>query len=147
MGKTVVVHIKGTSDSNFRVWLLDNDEVTSSRQINMSDYFRFESGEYDYLIELTTEYFDAEIADDTARQLAFKALTWDTTLDNFTVNEIGVYYGTLDDYMAGAESNPEYAAEPVVEAGTSEDEAASGDDAETSDGEAADEQASDGEAA
>ena len=48
-------------------------------------------------------------------QLAFKAPTWDTTLDGLTVNEIGVYYGTLEDYLAGEESDPDYALEPVAE--------------------------------
>lgn len=115
MGNTIVVHIKGTSDNNFRLWLLDEVEVTASRQIDMNEYFRFNSGEYDYLIELTTEYVDAEIANDTALQLAFKALTWDTTLDGLTINELGVYYGTLEDYMAGVESNPDAALQPVAE--------------------------------
>lgn len=115
LGKTVVVHIKGEAASNFRLWLLDSVEVTASRQINMSEYFNFESGEFDYIIELTAEYFDAEVADDTAMQLAFKAPTWDTTLDGLTVNEIGVYYGTLEDYLAGKESDPDYALEPVAE--------------------------------
>lgn len=115
MGNTIVVHIKGASDNNFRLWLLDEVEVTASRQIDMNEYFRFNSGEYDYLIELTTEYVDAEIANDTALQLAFKALSWDTTLDGLTINELGVYYGTLEDYMAGVESNPDAALQPVAE--------------------------------
>lgn len=100
MGDSVVVHIKGESESNFRLWLIDDDEHTSSAQINMMDNFQFITGEFDTMFELTVEYVDADINDDTATQFAFKAPSWNSTLDNITIEELSVFYGTMEDYKA-----------------------------------------------
>ncbi len=104
---TVVVHIKGTSEDNFRVWLLDSGVVTSSNQVNMLNDMKFFSfGEYDFLFELTCQYFDAEIADNLAKKLCFKAASWNTTLTNLKIDEVGIFEGTLDEYKLACE-NPE----------------------------------------
>ncbi len=98
MDTTVVASIKGKSDGNFRVWLLDSGEVTSSNQVNMQSEFAYVGGEFEFLVEMTVQYVDNNIADNLARKLAFKAPSWDSKLDGLVIEEIGIYYGTLRDY-------------------------------------------------
>lgn len=100
MGNTICVHIKGESVGNFRTWLIDDGEVTSSEQHNMETDYGFTGGEFDEIIEYTVQYVDNTIADDTATQFAFKASSWNTTLDGLTITEVGVYNGTLEEYKA-----------------------------------------------
>ncbi len=100
MGNTICVHIKGESVGNFRTWLIDDAEVTSSEQHNMEVDYKFFGGEFDEIIEYTVQYVDNTITDDTATQFAFKASSWNTTLDGLTVTEVGVFKGTLEEYKA-----------------------------------------------
>lgn len=100
LGDTICVHIKGESAGNFRTWLIDDAEVTSSEQHNMENDYGYVSGPFDKIIEYTVQYVDNDITDDTATQFAFKASSWNTTLDGLTVSEVGVYKGTLDEYRA-----------------------------------------------
>lgn len=112
MDSTICVHIKGGSAGNFRTWLIDDTEVTSSNQHNMETDYGFINGEFDEIIEYTVQYVDNTITDDTATQFAFKASSWNTTLDGLTVTEVGVFKGTLEEYKAAAE-----AAAPAAEGG------------------------------
>lgn len=100
MGNTICVHIKGESVGNFRTWLIDDAEVTASEQHNMEVDYKFFGGEFDEIIEYTVQYVDNTITDDTATQFAFKASSWNTTLDGLTVTEVGVFKGTLEEYKA-----------------------------------------------
>lgn len=102
MGNTICVHIKGESVGNFRTWLIDDAEVTASEQHNMEVDYKFFGGEFDEIIEYTVQYVDNTITDDTATQFAFKASSWNTTLDGLTVTEVGVFKGTLEEYKAAA---------------------------------------------
>ncbi len=105
MDETVVVRIKGNSKDNFRVWLLDAGQTTSSNQVNMQNDMGFSGGDFDLLVELTVQYIDAEIADNLAKQIAFKAPSWDSTLTDLTVTEISVFNGTMKEYRKLGESD------------------------------------------
>lgn len=79
--ETVTVHVKGSSDGDFRVWLIDEQEVTNSDiyQISLDD---FTSGDFDKTFNLT--------ATAEATEIFFKAPTWDTTLNNLTITELSI---------------------------------------------------------
>ena len=55
-GDSVVVHIKGVSDGDFRVWLLGAGEATCSNQYKFSEH-GYTSGEFDKIIEFTFQDF------------------------------------------------------------------------------------------
>ncbi len=130
MGNTICVHIKGESVGNFRTWLIDDAEVTSSEQHNMETDYGFTGGEFDEIIEYTVQYVDNTIADDTATQFAFKASSWNTTLDGLTVTEVGVYKGTLEEYKAAtADAVPAEGEEAPAENAEGENAPAEGEDA------------------
>ena len=137
MGNTICVHIKGESVGNFRTWLIDDAEVTASEQHNMEVDYQFFGGEFDEIIEYTVQYVDNTITDDTATQFAFKASSWNTTLDGLTVTEVGVFKGTLEEYKAATadavpaegEETPAENAEGEEAPEESEDTPAEGEDA------------------
>ena len=103
IGDTVVIHIKGTSDGDFRVWLLAAGEspdkgtqATFSNQWKASENGFAAPGEFEKFIELTAEDFDA-VGGTEGDRVAFKAASWDTTLENLTITYLGIIYGSLDD--------------------------------------------------
>lgn len=126
---TVVFHIKGTSDDNFRLWLLDSGVVTSSNQFNATNDEGYFKGEYEFFVELTCQYFDADIADNLAKQIAFKAASWNTTLTNLKIDECQFFEGTLEEYRTAMEAAlesgevPAEGAEVVTEAPADEADA------------------------
>lgn len=94
-GDTVTLHIKGTSNSDFRVWLLATNAKTASNQWKASTNGYSGTGDFEFFIELTCQYFDADF--EIATDVNFKASSWDTKLEGFTLSYIGVTYGTLAD--------------------------------------------------
>lgn len=90
-GETVTVQVKGNSDGNFRVWLIDAQETTNSNVYVMADN-GFTSGDFDQTIELTAT------ADST--ELFFKGPSWDTPINNLTITELTVTGGSLGDDAA-----------------------------------------------
>ncbi len=80
-GETVTVHIKGSSDGDFRVWLIDVQEVTNSDIYQISTE-GFTSGEFDKTFNLT--------ATAEATEIFFKAPSWDATLNNLTITELSI---------------------------------------------------------
>ncbi len=107
---TLVVYIKGNAEDNFRCWLLDEGVVTSSNQINMQNDMKFFSyGDYEFFLELTAQYYDADVANNMANKLCFKAPSWDSTLTNLTIDQIGIFEGTLEEYRAACENPEAYA--------------------------------------
>ncbi len=101
---TVVFHVKGTSDDNFRMWFLDTGVATSSNQFNATNEEGFFNGEFEFFVELTCQYFDAEIADNLAKKICFKASSWNTTLTNLKIDECEFFEGTLEEYRAAMEA-------------------------------------------
>ncbi len=113
---TVVIHAKGTSDDNFRAWLMDSALVTSSNQINMlNDMKYFANGDFDFLLELTCQYFDAEIADNIAKKICFKASSWNTALTNLKIDELAIFNGNLEEYRTACENPEAYTPEQPAE--------------------------------
>lgn len=86
-GETVTVSVKGSSDGNFRVWLIDTQEVTNSDVYVMADH-GFTSGDFDQTFELTA------VGDGT--EIFFKGPSWDVTINNLTITELTVTGGSLD---------------------------------------------------
>lgn len=108
MGETVVVRIIGTSTADFRVWLIGDGVATASNQIKVSNEFNFTTGEFDYVFELTaTDHDSRGIA--VADEIAVKGPSYGTNLEDITVNYLGIFYGTMDEYtaaLAAAEEAP-----------------------------------------
>ncbi len=105
VGETIVAHIKGRADDNFRIWLLDSGEVTSSNQVNAVNDLSFFMGEFDFYVELEAQYIDNSIDGNIARKLAFKAPTYNSTLNNLTIDSVEIFYGTLKEYRAEAKTD------------------------------------------
>jgi len=82
-GETVTVHITGSSDGDFRVWLIDVQEVTNSDiyQMSLND---FTSGDFDKTFTLT--------ATAEATEIFFKAPAWDAPLNNLKLTSVDVEY-------------------------------------------------------
>ncbi len=97
IGTTVVAKIKGTSEGNFRTWLLNSGESTMSNQVNAQNDLGFTGGDYELLMEFTVVDFDST-GSTASHRIGFKAPSWDTYLTNFTLTELGIFKGTLDDY-------------------------------------------------
>lgn len=98
-GDTVVLHIKGSAEDNFRVWLLAANAGTASNQWKSADAGYAGTGEFEFYIELTCQYYDVDF--ETAEDVNFKAPSWDGALTNFTLDYVGVLYGTMADVEAG----------------------------------------------
>lgn len=116
-GQTVVVHLKGNSEGDFRVWLLGPNEKTCSNQFKASEN-GFTTGDFDFYIELTfTDHDGAGLT--TAEELAIKGPSYGTNLTNTRVDYIGFTVGTIADVEAAktAEVQPQIdAAKALVEA-------------------------------
>ncbi len=80
-GETVTVHVTGSSDGDFRVWLIDVNEVTNSDIYQMSQN-DFTSGEFDRTFDLT--------ATAEATEIFFKAPSWDAAINNLTIASLSV---------------------------------------------------------
>lgn len=107
LGDTVVVHIKGSSDGDFRVWLLADGktdekgvEITFSNQWKGSDNGFSAPGEFEKYIELTAEDFDKQNMTEADR-VAFKGPSFGTNLSNITLTYVGIIKGTVADVEAG----------------------------------------------
>lgn len=125
MGETVVVRITGTSAADFRVWLIGEGVATASNQIKVSNEFGFTTGEFDYVFELTGTDHDAR-GITVANEIAVKGPSYGTNLEDITVDYLGIFYGTMDEYnaaLAAAEEAPveEPADEAPVEEAPAED--------------------------
>lgn len=99
-GDTVVLHIKGSSESDFRIWLLAANSVTASNQWKASENGYAGTGDFEFFVELTCQYHDADF--ESAEDVNFKAPSWDAQLTNFTLTYVGVMYGTIADMDAAA---------------------------------------------
>lgn len=83
-GESVTVHITGSSDGDFRVWLIDVNETTNSDIYQMSQN-DFTSGEFDKTFTLT--------ASAEATEIFFKAPSWDGKINNLNLTLVDVEYG------------------------------------------------------
>ena len=99
-GESVTVHITGSSDGDFRVWLIDVNETTNSDIYQMSQN-DFTSGEFDKTFTLT--------ASAEATEIFFKAPSWDGKINNLNLTLVDVEYG------AAAEEAEEVEEVEVVE--------------------------------
>ena len=123
---TIVVHIIGSSDGDFRSWLLATEaggekanQATFSNQWKASENGFVAPGEFEKYIELTAEDFDAQ-GGTSANRVAFKAPSWDASLENLTLTYVGVIYGSMADVEAGAVAE----AQPFADASAAALEAA-----------------------
>lgn len=98
LGDTVVIHIKGTSAGDFRVWLLGEAEKTFSNQYKMSDG-GFTSGDFDKAFELTAADFDSAGLTEAAN-LCIKGAAYGVNIEDLTITSISIYYCTLDEYAS-----------------------------------------------
>lgn len=108
IGETVTIHIKGTSNGDFRVWLLGNTysgdkgvEATFSNQWKASENGFTAPGEFEKYITLTAEDFDAQ-GGTVGDRVAFKGPSYGVNLDNLQLTYVGVIMGTTEDIEAGA---------------------------------------------
>lgn len=135
LGDTVVVHIKGTSECDFRVWLLaeghtdeKGDEITFSNQWKGTEHGFNGNGEFEKYIELTAEDYDQQNCT-VADRIAFKGASFGVNLTNFTINYVGIIYNvTMEDIEGDAVSEAQTfaddAASALESAKTAADEAA-----------------------
>ncbi len=100
---TVVIHIKGTTEGDFRTWLLAAPDTRStfSNQWKASASGFMAPGEFEKYIELTAQDFDGTGATE-ADAVAFKAPSYDGVLENLKLTYLGVIYGSIADVEAGA---------------------------------------------
>lgn len=124
--QTIVVHIKGSSDGDFRAWLLASqigeekaNQATFSNQWKASENGFTAPGEFEKFMELTAEDFDSQ-GGTSANRVAFKAPSWDSTLENLTLTYVGVIYGSIADVEADAVAD----AQPYADAAAAALEAA-----------------------
>lgn len=120
--QTVVVHIIGSSDGDFRAWLLATEaggdkanQATFSNQWKASENGFVAPGEFEKFIELTAEDFDTQGAT-SANRVAFKAPSWDSTLQNLKLTYVGVIYGGMADVEADAVADAQPFADASAEA-------------------------------
>ncbi len=109
-GETVVVHLKGTSDGDFRVWLFGAEEKTCSNQYKMSDN-GFTTGAFEVYIELTFTDWDGA-GHTEASDLCIKGPSYGTNLSNTKLEYVGVYKAA----MADVEPDIAAAAQPAIDA-------------------------------
>ena len=98
LGETVVVTIKGTSEGDFRVWLLAESEKTFSNQYKMSEN-NYEDGTFDRAIELTAADFDGAGLSE-ALDICFKGPVYGENLHNLTLESVKIYYCTMEEYLS-----------------------------------------------
>lgn len=114
MGETVVVRIIGTSTADFRVWLIGEGVATASNQVKLSTEFGFTAGEFDYVFELTATDHDSR-GITVANEIAVKGPSYGTNLEDITVDYLGIFYGTMDEYTAALAAAEEAPAEEPAE--------------------------------
>lgn len=114
---TVVIHIKGTTDGDFRTWLLAAPDTgsTFSNQWKASASGFMAPGEFEKYIELTAQDFDGTGATE-ADAVAFKAPSYDGVLENFKLTYLGVIYGSIADVEAEAVAEAQPYADAAVAA-------------------------------
>jgi|LSQX01.3.fsa_nt_gb LPXTG-motif cell wall-anchored protein len=110
-GEEVTVHITGSSDGDFRVWLIDEQEVTNTTIYKMSEH-GFTSGDFDETFTLTA---NADVTDST--EIFFKAPAWDAPLNNLTLTLVDIEYaeGVEVDLGEDEEEVEEVVEDEVVE--------------------------------
>ena len=93
VGEKVTVHISGTSDSDFRFWLCndENGAISSDTKYASNDY-GVTPGSFDFTFELEVKKVDIDIA----AYIQFKGTAWDKPLDNFTITHLAVVYPELE---------------------------------------------------
>ena len=96
LGETVVVKIKGTSEGDFRVWLLGAGEKTFSNQYKMSEN-GFVEGAFEKTIELTASDFDSANLTE-ADNLCIKGAAYGVNIANLTIESVEIYYCSLDEF-------------------------------------------------
>ncbi len=113
IGDTITLHFKGTSDGDFRVWLVDG-AVTASEQW-YSNQNGFSGGEFDFEYTFTVQNWNDEGATG-ATGVDFKGIAYGTNLDNFTLTYLAVVTDgeevaaeTTDDADATEETSEEVA--------------------------------------
>jgi len=87
-GQSITVRIKGTSDSDFRVWLIDANETTVSNQYKMTDNGYTPGTEFDHTFVLTHDGVGPD-----ATELFFKAPTWDGKIENLNLTYVAIVVG------------------------------------------------------
>ncbi|MCD7803760.1 MAG: hypothetical protein LUH03_01185 [Oscillospiraceae bacterium] len=88
IGTTVTIHIKGTSDGDFRVWLVDNATTASEQKYSTTD-FGLSGGDFDLTFDLTVQNWNSEGAT-CATAVDFKGIAYGTNLDNFTLTYLAI---------------------------------------------------------
>ena len=126
LDNTVVLHIKGSCEGDFRVWLLADGqteekgiEITFSNQWKASEYGVTAPAEFEKYIELTAEDYDAQNMT-TANRIAFKGPSYGVNLTNLTIDYVGVIYGSIEEVEADAVAE----AQPFADAAAAALEAA-----------------------
>lgn len=100
LGETVLVHIKGSADGNFRVFLEKNGWDRASNIINMSEAVTgYESGAFDVYITFVVSDEEAKGVD-LANEINFKGPTYDTNLVNLSLEVCEVFHGDTEAYKA-----------------------------------------------
>ncbi len=126
LGDTVTIHIKGSADDDFRVWLLANSttdekgsEATFSNQWKGSENGFTAPGEFEKYITLTAEDYDAQGGTEADR-VAFKGPSYGVNLSNLKLTYVGVVYGSMEDIEGSAAQD----AQPFLDAANAALEAA-----------------------
>ena len=119
LGDTVTIHIKGSADDDFRVWLLANSttdekgsEATFSNQWKGSENGFTAPGEFEKYITLTGK--------ETANAVLFKGPSYGVNLSNLKLTYVGVVYGSMEDIEGSAAQD----AQPFLDAANAALEAA-----------------------
>lgn len=122
LGDTVVVHIKGTTDGDFRVWLLGagetdekGNESTFSNQWKASENNTALPGSFEKYIELTAEDYDSQNLTE-ANRVAFKAPSYNSMLENFKLTYVGIIRGSVADIEADAVADAKPLADAAADA-------------------------------
>ncbi|MCD7847723.1 MAG: hypothetical protein LUG49_06830 [Oscillospiraceae bacterium] len=87
VGGTVTVHIVGTSNSNFRIWLGDDWNAKSNQVNAVNDLGYSGSGDFDFTFTLTVDQDKSD-----AGYIMFKGVDSNTNLDNLTLTHVGITY-------------------------------------------------------
>ncbi len=100
LDQAVLVHIAGSADGNFRVFLEYNGWDRASTIVMMNELIEgYTGGEFDVYFTLTTE--DSEGKGVTAaNEINFKGPTYDTNLVNLTVETCEIFIGDTEAYKA-----------------------------------------------
>ncbi|MCD7785227.1 MAG: hypothetical protein LUH18_06560, partial [Oscillospiraceae bacterium] len=116
-GETVTVTIKGNSDGDFRVWLLNGANTDSA--IWLSTDQGFAGGDFEYTIELTMNDNDGH-GDTVANALMFKGISYGTYLDNFTITSVTLVTDGEATTETATEETSEESSEEVADTSSTE---------------------------